>query len=207
MSRPKPDPDLDPFAVLGVPVLPWLDPDLVQARFDELSRRAHPDAAEAANGRSPADFARLREAYETLRDPVRRVRALLAHYGEAPAARTGVVDEHLVERFMELGAFLAETDALVERRNATSSSLARALLAPGLNEAQRKVAVFLDGIEEELAAQDDVLEQVTAHMPEEGDARPAPPLFSTLRTVLQTTAFLRKWQAELKQRQFSLENA
>ena len=197
-STPAPD---DPFVLLGVPAQPWLDDKLLISRYDALSRETHPDAA-----RRIGDFEELNEAFETLSSPVRRLKALLAHFGEAPAARTGVVDDDMVERFMELTEFLERTDKLIERYQATTSQVARALLAPGLEESKRKVAVFLDGLDEELAAQTESLQKLNPQFNPDGPP-PAAPTFATLRTLLQTSAFLTKWREELRKREFSLENA
>lgn len=190
----------DPFTILGVPAQPGLDAELLQSRFDALSRIAHPDAA----GEN-AEFAKLNAAYETLADPVKRLKALLAHFEQAPAARTGIVDEDMVERFMELSEFLTRTDQLVERYQALTSAVAKSLMAPSVEEAKRKVAVFLDGIDAELREDAVLLADLNPQFDQDGPPPPAP-VFSALRTMLQRLAFLQKWESELKQRQFALEN-
>jgi curved DNA-binding protein CbpA len=196
-----PDPD-DPFILLGVPAQPFLADDFLLERYDTLSRQLHPDAG----GQADEDFAKLNAAFQTLSDPAKRLKALLAHFGEAPAARTGIIDENLVERFMELGDFIERTDRLVVRYQVLTSDIAKSIMAPSLEEMRRKTAVFLDNLEEELAAESETLATFNPHFDPDGPP-PAAPVFAALRTTLQTTAFLGKWRHELRQRQFALESA
>ena len=58
----------DPYRVLGVPAS--ATPDEVRAAFRAKARDLHPDVNPRSD--SAAAFARLRAAYDLLRDPVRR---------------------------------------------------------------------------------------------------------------------------------------
>jgi curved DNA-binding protein CbpA len=58
---------VDPYVVLGVPR--GADEATIHAAYRAAVRRTHPDA-----GGTSADFESVQEAYEELRDPVRRAR-------------------------------------------------------------------------------------------------------------------------------------
>lgn len=83
---------LDPFATLGMARGFALDEAVLHRRHLELSLRWHPDrfALRPAEERLRAEdeMARLNQAYEVLRDPVRRADALLALEGSPGAGGT-----------------------------------------------------------------------------------------------------------------------
>lgn len=95
----------DHFALLGVPRSFDLRDDELRENYLRLARQAHPDRIAAGRAdraeRGLALSARLNEAYETLRDPVRRAEYLLAQAGgESPADDRTVPQEVLMETLM-----------------------------------------------------------------------------------------------------------
>ena len=66
---------MDPFLILGLPERLAVDTGQLEEHFRRLGKEAHPD-----RGGSAADFERLRSAYEVVKSPAKRIRAMV---GEA----------------------------------------------------------------------------------------------------------------------------
>jgi molecular chaperone HscB len=128
----------DFFEVFGLERRLGIDPDALQRRFYELSRRWHPDfhqaAPPAAQARALEESARVNAAYRALRDPLARV-DYLVRLQEGRDTREGAVD-----RPPAPPALLAEMfeiqEALVEARAGRLDAATRASLA-----AQREALV------------------------------------------------------------------
>jgi hypothetical protein len=107
---------MDPFALLGLPRQPWLDPAEVRAAFQRRSRQIHPDAATG----DAAAFAELNAAQRLLAVPATRLRWL-----------SGDVVVPAFPPDPELGfrvaALAREIDALLEKYRSAANPLARAL--------------------------------------------------------------------------------
>lgn len=115
----------DYFALLGEPHQPWLDADLLKEKYHRLTARHHPDVA-GANG---ADFSNINAAYQTLRDPVRRLRHFLQlEFPEALSAPQNM-PEKIVELFLRIGAQKRNLEEFLAREERASSPLLRASLA------------------------------------------------------------------------------
>jgi curved DNA-binding protein CbpA len=90
--------DLDPTAVLGVSP----DANDQEIRDAYVSRvKEHPP------DRSPAEFERIRDAYETLRDPRSRARHRIFGGGDPRRPLTRLLDRTLPRRFVGPGPWLA----------------------------------------------------------------------------------------------------
>ncbi|RMH03551.1 MAG: Fe-S protein assembly co-chaperone HscB [Planctomycetota bacterium] len=110
----------DPFALLGLPRRFALDEDELHRRHLELSLRHHPDRfvlrPEEERLQAEDEMARLNEAYEILRDPVRRAEALLALRGLPAAEGTDQTsDPEFLMEMMELKEQAAEAAAERDR--------------------------------------------------------------------------------------------
>lgn len=167
--------------MLGLPRRLAIDPDALQRRFYELSRRYHPDFHQGAEAEAQARVleasASVNAAYRTLRDPVARVEYLLRlETGQGPGgpgSRTPAPPALLAEMF-EI------QEALAEARAGGLDGDGRAALA-----AQRaRLRARLEG---ETA-------RVTGPLSREWDsAEPAdrPRLLEAFREALATRAYLR----------------
>ena len=72
---------LDKFALLGVPQ-GFDEPEGIDEKFRELSRKTHPDRVPPKERmRAAGQMTALNDAYKTLKDPVRRAEHLLALKG------------------------------------------------------------------------------------------------------------------------------
>ncbi len=171
---------LDAFAELGLPRTAALDADTLARAFDALSRERHPDA-----GGDATAFARLTTARDTLATPSRRWRHLLELL--APGTKLdGALSPALMDLFAQLGPALAAGKAALERKNAATSALARALVAG--DELRAREAL------EALAARTDALRAGL-------DARAAAwqSDIQALAALAREAAFLEKWHAQARE--------
>ena len=130
----------DFFAVMGLPRSAWLDGEELKERFHRLSAERHPDAP----GGSGAAFSGLNEAWQTLREPVSRLRHFLELTAPESLAASGGAPSELGYLFMDI-ATLKQLAGAMEK---PASPLARALLEP------RRLALLdrLSGVEARLSA-------------------------------------------------------
>jgi curved DNA-binding protein CbpA len=121
----------DYFALLNEPRRPWLDPELVQARFLALSAPHHPDHVHtgtpeqksAANDR----FAALNAAWLCLRDPKQRLRHLLElERGEKIEALEALPDSASADVYFQIGRACREADRFLNESAQAASPLMRA---------------------------------------------------------------------------------
>lgn len=107
------------FELFGLPVVYDLDPGELSVRYRELQRRIHPDkyaAGSDAERRVSMQLTTLvNEAYQTLKDPVRRARYLLSLGSADPRDETvTAMDPAFLMEQMELRETLSEVRALSE---------------------------------------------------------------------------------------------
>ena len=187
----------DFFALLGEPRRPWLDPEAVKEAFHRLSRTAHPDQ----QGTESADFARLNQAQRTLRDPKLRLRHLLeTEYPEVKLTGPSSVPTGLADLFVSVHGLLAGTDAVLTKKAAASSALAKALLAREELAARGEVERVLDQLD---ALQTNAVEVLQAFDSLWIAARP-PDAAATLLGLYQRFAYLSRWTEQLRERLFQL---
>ena len=122
----------DAFARLDLPRRPWLEEDAVRAAFQVRAAAAHPDRAGATG-----EFAALAAAAETLREPVDRLRHLLALEAPEVAIPEGVPGE-LMSWFPRVGAALAELKKAVDWKG--GGPLQQALLAGAIRSGEGAVS-------------------------------------------------------------------
>ena len=191
----------DFFALFGEERRPWLDRDRIKETFHRLSREQHPDQqAGSSTGETDAMFARLNAAQAALRDPTMRLRCLLEiEYPGIKVSGPASVPETLADLFAPIHQLLQSIDALLARKEAAPSALARALLSReelNLQEAAQERLAEL----ETLHAQ--VLEELQAF-----DARwePRPPdAAGQLLKFYQWFVYLTRWMDQLRERLFQL---
>ena len=187
----------DLFALLGEPRRPWLDPEQVKDTFHRLSRTEHPDQQTAEN----ANFTRLNQAQATLRDPKLRLRHLLElEFPEVKLSGPSGVPADLADLFVSVHGLLRETDALLTKKSAATSALAKALLAREEFAAREKVEAILAPLDALHAAATADLQAFDARWM---DARP-PEASTALHDFYQRFAYLSRWLEQLRERLFQL---
>ena len=131
----------DPFEVLGLDRRPLLDLVSLRRAFFEASRRLHPDR----NAGKSEEFLRVREAYETLRNPAARLRALVALAGKPHETSASPAATH--EDLFPWVASAAQAARQALAPAAASTPLLGALRAARQREALDKVKAALKAIE------------------------------------------------------------
>ena len=194
-------PPADFFALLGEARRPGLDPERVKDTFHRLSREQHPDAAAGSgHGDGGEDFARLNQAQGTLRDPRARLRHLLElEYPEVRVAGPAVVPGALADLFAPVLTLLREIDALLAKKAAAPSVLAKALLARQewtLREAAETLLEKLDDLH--AAALEELRTFDAAWEPRPPDAA------ARLVDFHGRFAYLSRWTEQLRERLFEL---
>ena len=188
----------DFFALLDEERRPWLDPERVKDTFHRLSRTEHPDQAVVEED---ADFARLNQAQATLRDPKARLRHLLElEYPEVRLAGPSNVPPTLADLFVDIHEHLRAADAVLAKKAAASSALARALLAREELAVREGLEPVLDRLAELEAAAKEELQVFDARW---CDARPTDAA-ATLRDFYARFAYLARWTEQGRERLFQL---
>lgn len=111
-----PSDGVDHFRLLGLEPGFDVDDEKLRRGYFELSRRLHPDRVAA--GRDPAALlraaARVNEAYQALRDPLRRAEYLLALHGGASSLEDREVPQDVLSESLLLREEIQETPAADE---------------------------------------------------------------------------------------------
>ena len=181
------------FALLGLPRIAALDDEALQQAWLAASRSAHPDQP----GGDATRAAEINTAYDTLQAPEKRLKHLLDLH--AVPWRTVPIDEGMMALFGQLGPALQNVAAFLKRKQAATSALAKALLAPDemrLREHLETLGTTLDAertaLLESLPAFDTRLSA--------GDTT----ALSDLQILQARLAYFSKWQAQVREALLSL---
>lgn len=171
------------FEILGIERTLTLSDDALRAAFREAGKSAHPDA-----GGGDAEFARLREAFEILGSPSKRLKHWLELRGFTVETR-GVVDTALMDLFGRVGEITQRAEALIRKRSETKSALGLAML-------EGETQVCRESVETALRMVEDAIEEACSVFPAI-EASETPDLEAATKTV-RNLAFLEKWRAGLR---------
>ena len=190
----------DFFALLGEPRHPVLDPERIKETFHRLSRTEHPDQQAAAATGADAAFAVLNQAQATLREPKTRLRHLLElEFPEVRLAGPSSVPLALAALFAPIHGLLGEIDALLAKKAAAPSALARALLARSEHSLREQAETRLAELETlYTSALTDLDVLGTNWQTRQPDAA------SRLHELYQRFAYLSRWTEQLRERLFQL---
>ena len=191
----------DFFALLGEERRPWLDPERVKETFHRLSREQHPDQQMVGStGETDAVFARLNAAQMALRDPKMRLRCLLEiEFPEVRLSGPASVPETLADLFAPIHELLKSVDALLARKAAAPSALARALMAREELNLQEAAQERLNQLE---TLQAQALEELRS-LDARWEPRPTDAA-AQLHDFYQQFAYLSRWTDQLRERLFQL---
>jgi curved DNA-binding protein CbpA len=170
----------DAFALLGLPRRAALDEAQLQAAWHERSRAAHPDTA----GGDAALAADINAAHEILGSPEKRLKHLLEL--NAVPWRAIPLSADWMDLFSQTGTALQSAAALVKKKQAASSALARALLAPQEMRLREQIEALNENLETRRAA-------LLAGLPAIEDD------LAALQAAQASFAYLGKWQAQLRE--------
>jgi DnaJ-domain-containing protein 1 len=187
----------DYFALLNFPRAPWLDANVVQARFLELSAPAHPDrvhsSGEAGVARANEKFAELNKAAAVLRDPKERLHHLIALETGAASAATQNIPDELIDLFSKVGALCRNVDQFIAERSRTHGPMLRAqLFVKGLE--------WSDGVADLQQQVHTVKSQAEGELQEIARAWPSQKPFPRLAALAHVFAMTTKWESQLQER-------
>ena len=198
------------FALFGEERRPWLDPDELKNKYQELTLLHHPDRQgskereadspfdSAKGGTFPYSFAQLTEAFRVLSDPKLRIEHLLKIEGHQTGSDQSVPEE-FVDWFSEIVGFLRSTNDLLQRaataRNALSKSLLRAEFLSCQKQGEdilaRLTRSHREALEELSMLNDLWIKDRAAAIPR-------------LTDLHQRLAYLTRWLEQMRERQFQL---
>jgi molecular chaperone HscB len=150
-TSPAPQPATDYFAIFSLPRKLWIEMNLLEQKFLQLSWKLHPDnfvnATEAERENSLRKSSELNDAYRTLKEPVARVEYLLGIEGaRKEGEQKQQVPPELLEEVFELN------ESLDELREAKSEGGDLAGLKVRLESAQKNFQQKLEEVDAELFA-------------------------------------------------------
>lgn len=188
----------DYFALLQQPRKPWLDPDELKQRYQELTLAAHPDRTRSEE--PGVDFATITEGYRVLNDHRLRIQHLLKTEGHV-AGSGQIVPGEFIDLFPEIGDFIGATDNLLERSANAQNALSKSLLRSEILQKQKLGETILQKLTRlyEEALQDlRLLNDIWANDPGKAVA--------PLNDLHQRLAYLTRWIDQVRERQFRLSN-
>ena len=182
----------DYFALLQQPRKPWLDPDQLKQRYQELTLTEHPD--QKRTNESSFDFATVNEAYRFLKDPKLRLQHLLRLEGHDPNASQSIPEE-LLDLFSRIGNFVQSTDRLLERSTAALNALAKSLIQSEILTSRREAEEILEKIRWLYAE----AEEETRHLNDSWADAP-----QAMGQLYGRFAYLTRWIEQVEERKFQL---
>jgi curved DNA-binding protein CbpA len=187
---------IDYFALLQQPRRPWLDPEQLKQKHQQLTLATHPDR-QGAN--EPfRDFAAINEAYRVLNDPKLRIQHLLNLEGHSPAGDQSILRE-LADFFAKIGRLVQHVDALLGKLSGATSALSKSLMRSEILDAQKRTDEVLNELRDLYANALDDLRQVDAMREDRSQE-----FTEELTKLYHRFAYLGRWIDQLRERQFQL---
>jgi curved DNA-binding protein CbpA len=173
----------DAFEVMGISPGLELTGDRLHEAFREAGKRVHPDA-----GGGEDEFAKLREAFDLLSSPSRRLKLWLELRGSVVDTR-GEVDPRIMDLFGEVGEATQRAQLVVRKRDQAKSALGLAMLESETHLCREAVEQALRKVEAAISASSAVFPEFE---------RAGEPDRDAAATAVRTLAFLERWQAGLR---------
>ncbi len=174
---------MNAFDVLGIEPRLVLSDDAIRDAFREAGKLAHPDA-----GGSEESFANLRQAFEVVSSPSRRLRCWLEIRGITAEPR-GTVEPTIMDLFTQVGEITQRAEVLVRKREQSKSALGLALLERETQTCREDVERAIQTVEESIRLQCASFEEYESALSLEPEA-----VASSARSL----AFLERWRASLR---------
>lgn len=171
------------FEILGIVPSLTIAEENLRSAFREAGKLAHPDA-----GGGDDEFAKLREAFEIVSSPSRRLKHWLELRG-TPAETRGTVDPLLMDLFGQVGEVTQRAEHLIRRRDQTKSALGLAML-------ERETHVCREAVEKAISQVEASIARESAVFPEIENADS--PDVEAASKIARNLAFLEKWRAGLR---------
>ena len=172
---------MNAFESLGIEARLVLAEEELRDAFREAGRLVHPDG-----GGGEEAFARLREAFEMLLSPARRLRHWLELRGITVEAR-GTLAAGLLDLFAVISETTRQAEALIRKRDQAQSALARALLETETQACREALQAAMREVEQAIATE---CEGFAGY-----ECAPDP---SAAALAVRNLTFLEKWRATLR---------
>src|SRR2546425_6118818 len=198
----------DYFSLLDEPRRPWLDPEVLKAKFHALTATVHPDrvhrATEPEKQAANRRYAELNAAYQCLREPKDRLRHLLELERGNKVEDVQKISPGTMDLFMGISELCRETDAfLAEKASVTSPLLKVQLFERGmaLTDRLNLLGERLNGRRAALIVQMRNLNMAWETAPQVGSSTRLHVLpCSRLEHIYRDLRFLKRWTQQLQDR-------
>lgn len=184
----------DPFALLGMEPRPWINTEALREAFSERAAACHPDSNPESD--ATARFLELNAAYQTLKDPVARLRCLVELSGNIPQQEQKEitsVPQELIALFAEIAPIKADLGNFINQRSAAKSPLSLALLRHEEQKVKTGIAIIEKKLLHEWESSLSSLHTLDEHWMER-----SPALINSANELATRMRFLQKWMASLK---------
>lgn len=198
----------DYFALLNEPRRPWIDPEVLKARFVALAAEAHPDRThnhpqgerEAAN----QHYADLNAAYHCLREPKDRLAHLLELERGSKPEQVQNIPAGTADLFVEVSRVCREADVLVDGKSKLNSPVLKAQwFEKGIaaTDELKCLQERLNARRDDLAAQLLILNLAWESAPAVGSLTRAHLLpCSRLEQIYRDFSYLTRWAQQIQER-------
>jgi curved DNA-binding protein CbpA len=195
---------IDYFTLLQQPRRPWLDPEELKQKHQQLTLATHPDRPGANELKEreadsfPYSFAAINEAYRVLTDPKLRLQHFLNLEGQGPAGDQSIPRE-LADFFAKIGTLVQHVDALLGKLSGATSALSESLMRSEILDARKQTEQVLNELRDLYANAVNDLKQVDAMREERSQE-----FTEKLTKLYHRFAYLGRWIDQLRERQFQL---
>ena len=198
---------MDYFALLNEPRRPWLDEELLKAKFLELSSEVHPDrihgAPEEEKQRANQRFADLNSAYHCLREPKTRLQHLLELESGTRPKEIQQIPPETMDLFLEIAQLCRDVDGFLSQRAGVTSPVLKVEMfersqewTDKLTAVQRRLNAEREALAAELKQMNPAWEEATAS----GEARSRSLPLGQLQKVGSQLGYLTRWAAQIQER-------
>ena len=111
-----------------------LNSEELRSKFQELSKKHHPDA-----GGHEERFTQINQAHQTLSNPASRIGHLYELIFEVSLRSEGSLSSDVMDLFSEIGKVISSADTFIRKKAQTLSSIGEALLAKELVQIQSEL--------------------------------------------------------------------
>ena len=198
----------DYFALLDEPRRPWLDPELLRAKFHALTATVHPDrvhcATEPEKQAANQRYAELNAAYECLREPKERLHHLLELERSNKVEDVQRISPGTIDLFVGVSELCRETDAFLAEKARVTSPLLKVQLFERemtLTDRLNLLLQHLNARREALILQIRNLDMAWETAPPVGSSTRLHVLpCSRLEHIYRDFSYLKRWTQQLQER-------
>lgn len=196
----------DCFALLEEARRPWLEPEALKQKFLALSSRLHPDrvhqAGAAERNEAQQQYAELNAAYQRLSDPKERLQHLLELETGAKPSQVQRIPAEWMELSLGIAQLCREADAVIGRKNQTTSPLLHVQLFEEGEAVAEKLRKLQQDLNSKLAALTAELKRLdyrwSARDNPGGPNRTA--LLSQLEELWRLFSYFGRWSRQVQER-------